>query len=174
MALLFTGLAAYVTGDATVSAWLVAGGVVVCGLLALGFAAALAALARLRPPAHLAAAGAGTLALGATAALAARRAPAATPLALLVLAVWVVLSLGPQRWRLWLLMAGRNLDLLVVGWSDADAKRVERVHKLAGQATGEFYLVRESSVVPVRSDESLVRTEQLPEEQIARLARLTV
>ena len=110
VALLFTGLAAYVTGDATVSAWLVAGGVVVCGLLALGFAAALAALARLRPPAHLAAAGAGTLALGATAALAARRAPAATPLALLVLAVWVVLSLGPQRWRLWLLMAGRNLD----------------------------------------------------------------
>ena len=35
--------------------------------------------------------------------------------------------------------------------------------KLAGQATGEFYLVHESSVTAVRSDESLVRTEQLPD-----------
>ena len=46
--------------------------------------------------------------------------------------------------------------------------------KLAGQATGEFYLVRESSVTAVRSDESFVRTEQLPENQIADLARLSV
>jgi hypothetical protein len=44
--------------------------------------------------------------------------------------------------------------------------------KLGGQGTGEFYLVRESSVMAVRSDESLMRTEQLPEEEIARLARL--
>jgi hypothetical protein len=43
--------------------------------------------------------------------------------------------------------------------------------KLAGQATGEFYLVRESSVTAVRSDESFMRTEQLPEDQIAQLAR---
>ena len=43
--------------------------------------------------------------------------------------------------------------------------------KLAGQATGGFYLVRESSVTAVRSNESLVRTEQLPENQIAELAR---
>jgi hypothetical protein len=43
--------------------------------------------------------------------------------------------------------------------------------KLAGQATGEFYLVRESSVAAVRSDESFVRNEQLPEHQIAALAR---
>ena len=42
--------------------------------------------------------------------------------------------------------------------------------KLAGQATGEFYLVRESSVTAVRSDESFMRTEQLPENQIAELA----
>ena len=108
--LLFTALAAYVTGDATVSAWLVAGGVVVCGLLGLGFATAVGALARLRAPAHLAGAAAGTVVLGAAAALASRRAPAATPLVLLVMSVWVVLALGPQRWRLWLLMAGRNLD----------------------------------------------------------------
>ena len=45
--------------------------------------------------------------------------------------------------------------------------------KLAGQATGEFYLVRESSVTAVRSDESLVRTEQLAEKEIVELARLS-
>jgi hypothetical protein len=44
-------------------------------------------------------------------------------------------------------------------------------NKVAGQSVGEFYLVRESGVVPVRSDESFVRTEQLPEEQIAAIAR---
>ena len=43
--------------------------------------------------------------------------------------------------------------------------------KLAGQATGEFYLVRESSVTAVRSDESCLRTEQLAEYEIAELAR---
>ncbi len=43
--------------------------------------------------------------------------------------------------------------------------------KLAGQAAGEFYLVRESSVTPVRSDESFLRTEQVPEDQIVKLAR---
>jgi DNA helicase HerA-like ATPase len=46
--------------------------------------------------------------------------------------------------------------------------------KLAGQATGEFYLVRESSVTAVRSDESLIRTEQLAEKEIVELARLSV
>ena len=46
--------------------------------------------------------------------------------------------------------------------------------KLAGQGTGEFYLVRESSVTAVRSDESLMRTEQLPENQIAQLAHALV
>lgn len=43
--------------------------------------------------------------------------------------------------------------------------------KLAGQAPGEFYLVREASVTSVRSDESLIRTEQLAEQQIAMLAK---
>jgi DNA helicase HerA-like ATPase len=45
--------------------------------------------------------------------------------------------------------------------------------KLAGQVTGEFYLVRESNVVPVQSDESFIRTEQMPEDAIAELARCT-
>jgi hypothetical protein len=43
--------------------------------------------------------------------------------------------------------------------------------KLPGQATGEFYLVRESNVMAVRSVESFMRTEQMPEDEIARLAR---
>ena len=42
--------------------------------------------------------------------------------------------------------------------------------KLPGQATGEFYLVRESSVTPVRSDQSFMLTEQLPEHEIMKLA----
>jgi hypothetical protein len=45
------------------------------------------------------------------------------------------------------------------------------VDKLAGQATGEFYLIRESRVTAVRSDESFLRTEQMAEDQIAELAR---
>jgi hypothetical protein len=48
------------------------------------------------------------------------------------------------------------------------------IDKLAEQATGEFYLVRESSVTAVRSDESFMRTEQLPENQIVQFARATV
>jgi hypothetical protein len=48
------------------------------------------------------------------------------------------------------------------------------IDKLAGQATGEFYLVRESGVMAVRSDESFMRTEQLPENEIAALARLKI
>jgi hypothetical protein len=47
------------------------------------------------------------------------------------------------------------------------------IDKLAAQATGEFYLVRESGVMAVRSDESFMRTEQLPENEIAALARLS-
>ena len=54
------------------------------------------------------------------------------------------------------------------------AAKASVTDKLAGQATGEFYLVRESSVTAVRSDESFMRTEQLPENVIADLARLSV
>jgi len=48
------------------------------------------------------------------------------------------------------------------------------IDKLAGQEPGEFYLVRGSSVTAVRSDVSFMRTEQLPENKIAELARLLV
>jgi hypothetical protein len=48
------------------------------------------------------------------------------------------------------------------------------IDKLAGQATGEFYLVRESGVIAVRSYESFMRTEQLAEDRIAQLARASV
>jgi hypothetical protein len=47
-------------------------------------------------------------------------------------------------------------------------------NKLAGQKTGNFYLVREAGVFPVRSNESFVRTEQLSEERVAALARTSV
>src|SRR5262249_12350254 len=46
--------------------------------------------------------------------------------------------------------------------------------KVAGQATGEFYLVRESSATAVRSDESFMRTEQLPENQITQFAHASI
>jgi DNA helicase HerA-like ATPase len=43
--------------------------------------------------------------------------------------------------------------------------------KLAAQKTGEFHLVRESTVTAVRSHESFIRTEQLSEDRIVQLAR---
>ena len=43
--------------------------------------------------------------------------------------------------------------------------------KLAGQEAGEFYLIRESSVTSVKSNESLIRTEQASEDEITDLAR---
>ncbi len=51
-----------------------------------------------------------------------------------------------------------------------EAAKGNPLSKLPSQATGEFYLVRESSVMQVRSDESFVRTEQLAEDQIVQLA----
>ena len=48
------------------------------------------------------------------------------------------------------------------------------IDKLAAQVTGEFYLVRESTVTAVRSDESFMRTEQVPENEIAEFARESV
>jgi putative ABC transport system permease protein len=107
---LFTLLAAYITGDLQASALLVAGGVAVCGVLTLLFAAAVGAIARLRRPAHTATSVALTAVAVAAVAAVAPRAPALVPLGLLALAVWVTVALGPQRWRLWLLMAGRSLD----------------------------------------------------------------
>lgn len=54
------------------------------------------------------------------------------------------------------------------------AAKGDAVGKLAGQSAGEFYLARESSVTPIQSDESLIRTEQLSEEQIVALAAARV
>ncbi len=54
------------------------------------------------------------------------------------------------------------------------AAKADVTDKLAGQPAGEFYLVRETGVMSVRSDESLVSTEQLSEDQITELARRSV
>jgi hypothetical protein len=54
------------------------------------------------------------------------------------------------------------------------AARADVTDKLGGQATGEFYVVRESGVSAIRSDPSLVSTEQMAEHQIAELARRAV
>jgi DNA helicase HerA-like ATPase len=43
--------------------------------------------------------------------------------------------------------------------------------KLPAQGTGEFFLVRESNVTAVRSNPSLMRTDQLAEDEIAEVAR---
>jgi putative ABC transport system permease protein len=107
---LFAVLASYVTGDPVVSVLLVAGGVIVCGALAAVFAAVVATLARLRSPDRRATALLVAVLLGAVVAGTALTEPALTPLALFALAVWTAIALGPQRWRLWLLMAGRSLD----------------------------------------------------------------
>ena len=46
--------------------------------------------------------------------------------------------------------------------------------KLAHQATGEFYVVREGGVTPIRCDLNLVPTAQIPEERVLALARAQV
>jgi DNA helicase HerA-like ATPase len=51
------------------------------------------------------------------------------------------------------------------------AAKADVTDKLGGQGAGDFYLVRESSVIAVRSDESFMRTEQMAEHEIAGLAR---
>ncbi len=51
-----------------------------------------------------------------------------------------------------------------------DAGRPDAADKLAGQAAGEFYLVREGDVQPVRADRNLIPTSQLPEGRILALA----
>jgi DNA helicase HerA-like ATPase len=51
------------------------------------------------------------------------------------------------------------------------AAKVNVADKLPGQSPGEFYLIRESNVAAVRSDASLMRTEQLAEAEIAKIAR---
>ncbi len=72
-----------------------------------------------------------------------------------------------RSWLIGRVKEPRALDKLKPMLSAAKGNAID---KLAGQAAGEFYLVRESSVTAVRSDESLMRTEQLPEHEIIELA----
>lgn len=54
-------------------------------------------------------------------------------------------------------------------------RRPEALDKLAGQSAGDFYLVREADVSPVRVRRNLIPTEQVPEDRILTLAtRLTL
>ena len=50
-------------------------------------------------------------------------------------------------------------------------RRPDAADKLAGQAAGEFYLVRETGVSPIAVARNLVPTEQVPEDRILTLAR---
>ena len=52
-----------------------------------------------------------------------------------------------------------------------EAGRVDVSAKLPGQEMGQFYLARESDVVPIRADRNLIPTTQLPEERILAAAR---
>lgn len=52
-----------------------------------------------------------------------------------------------------------------------EAGRVDAAAKLPGQATGEFFLIREGEVLAVKAKPSLIETRQLPEERILQLAR---
>ncbi len=51
-----------------------------------------------------------------------------------------------------------------------EAGRLDAAAKLPRQGTGEFYLARESEVIAVRTDPSLISTRQVPEDQIVELA----
>jgi hypothetical protein len=49
--------------------------------------------------------------------------------------------------------------------------KIDAAAKLPNQGTGQFYLLREKEVCSLRTQPSLVATEQLPEEKILALAR---
>jgi hypothetical protein len=51
------------------------------------------------------------------------------------------------------------------------AAKVDVTDKLAGQETGQFYLVREQEVTGMRSEASLIRTEQVAEDRITEIAK---
>jgi GTPase SAR1 family protein len=76
--------------------------------------------------------------------------------------------------RLWLL--GRVKEQVAISKLKPmlEAGRVDAAAKLPGQGAGQFYLVREREVAPVQTELSLLSTEQLPEDRILELARLTV
>jgi hypothetical protein len=52
-----------------------------------------------------------------------------------------------------------------------EAGRVDAAGRLPGQETGQFYLVRESDVTPIRTDRNLIPTTQLREDQILAAAQ---
>jgi hypothetical protein len=49
--------------------------------------------------------------------------------------------------------------------------KVDVAAKLPGQGTGEFFLLRGKEVYGLKTNPSLIPTEQLPEQKIAELAR---
>ena len=76
--------------------------------------------------------------------------------------------------RMWLIgrvKEPRALDKLKPMLAAAKGNATE---KLAGQATGEFHLVRDSTVLALRSNQSFMQAEQLPESEILELARRSV
>ncbi len=52
-----------------------------------------------------------------------------------------------------------------------EVARIDAAAKLPGQQTGEFYLLRESQVVPIQTERCLISTAQVPEDRILELAR---
>jgi hypothetical protein len=54
-----------------------------------------------------------------------------------------------------------------------EAGRVDVAGKLPGQEAGQFFLVRESDVTPIRADRNLIPTTQLSEDRILAAARLS-
>jgi hypothetical protein len=52
-----------------------------------------------------------------------------------------------------------------------DTGRADVTGKLPGQEAGQFFLVRESDVVPIRADRNLIPTAQLSEERVLAVAR---
>lgn len=54
------------------------------------------------------------------------------------------------------------------------AGRVDAAARLPGQEVGQFYLVRETDVTPIRADRNLIPTTQLPEDRVLAAARQRV
>jgi hypothetical protein len=54
-----------------------------------------------------------------------------------------------------------------------EAARADVTGKLPGQTAGQFFLVRESDVVPIQSDRNLIPTAQLSEDRVLAAARLS-
>jgi hypothetical protein len=73
--------------------------------------------------------------------------------------------------RLWLIGRVKEQVAITKLKPMLESGRVDAAAKLPGQATGNFYLVREGEVAPVAIERSLIETAQLPESRILELAR---